>query len=188
MIRLLLLIFLIPTAHASKLFIEPGVFVNMMDGAQATYNDGSNHYKGTMRNTDLSYALKFGLHFGHFEFGLESELYNFTGHFDGKGSGDFTKEAQITYNSLFVGYEFIPHQYIYLAISGRPYMKSGSDTFVEHHNVLSLEYSYHIKDWVSFNFKMETASELDNGATNKKEFTFKDLLLVGFSFPITAEY
>lgn len=175
------------SAFSMSLFIEPGVFVNMMNGAEAVYDDGSDEYHGAMRNGDLSYAIKLGLHSGRYEFGVESEVYNLIGHFEGKGGErDFAKEAQITYNSLFIGYEFVPDQFLYLAVSSFPYMSSGGESYIEKSNLLSLEYSNHLKNWVSLNIKFETASELRNEGSPEKEFHFKNLLLVGFSFPLSG--
>lgn len=174
-------------AQALTLFIEPGVFVNMMDSASAEYKDETGWYDGVIRNGDLSYALKFGLHSGKYEFGIESEVYNFVGHFEGEGEvRDFSKEAQITYNSLFVGYEFVPRQFLYFAVSSHPYMRSGGESYIEKRNIFSLEYSNHIRDWVSLNVKLETASDLENEGEAKREFHFKNLLLVGFSFPLSS--
>lgn len=116
-------------AHATKLFIEPGVFMNMMDSSTAEFEDGSNHYKGTVRNKDLSYAVKFGLHFGHYEFGIETEVYNYVAHLE-SSSGSFTKDMQLTYNSIFFGYEFIPTHFLYLALSNTPYMSAGGKSYL----------------------------------------------------------
>lgn len=187
--KLLLLITLILplNSFANKIFIEPGLFMNMMDSANAEYHDGTSHFDGVMRNKDISYAFKFGMHFGHYEIGLESEVYNFVAHLDDDTNGNFTKDVQLTYNSIFIGYEFIPHQFFYLAVSNTPYMSSGGKSFIERHNVLSLEYSYHIKEWVSLNAKVETASELKVKGGNEEKFKFGNLLLVGFSFPLMQD-
>ena len=184
---LLLILFLPTQVYASKLFIEPGIFINMMNQASAVYDDGYDTYEGKIRNKDLSYAMKFGMHFGHWEFGLESEIYNYVAHFEDDESGDFSEEVQITYNSLFVGYEFVRHHFFYLAISDTPYMTMGGKSFVEHHKVFSLEYSHHIKEWVSFNVKVETASELEVNGSEDENFVIGNLLLVGFSFPLLQE-
>lgn len=173
------------SANSAKLFIEPGVFLNMLDSASAEYNNGTTSFNGAMRNDGLSYAIKFGGHFGHWELGVESELYNLAGHFESK-TGDFSKEATITYNSLFLGYQFIPNNYLYFSVSGRPYMRANGDSFTESHNILSLEYSNHIKKWVSLNVKVETPSEFHNKSLNQT-YSFKELLLVGFSFPLISD-
>lgn len=185
--NLIILFILSSQAYASKLFIEPGIFINMMNNANAEYDDGTNSFSGKMRNKDLSYAMKFGMHFGHWEFGIESEIYNYVAHFEDDTNGDFTKDVQITYNSFFAGYEFIKHHFFYLALSDNPYMSSGNKSYIEHHRVLSLEYSHHIKEWVSFNIKIETASKLEVNGGNEENFKFGNLLLVGFSFPLMQE-
>lgn len=174
-------------AGAKTLFIEPGIFVNMFSSSEANYNDGSNEYTGTIRSKDLSYALKFGLHYGHFEFGIESELYNFVAHLedDDDSTQDLALPLQLNYNSIFIGYEFLPHHFAYIALSNTPKLSSGSVSFTEDHSVVSFEYSYHIKAWVSFNVKWETASEFTN--RSEKELDFKNLLLIGFSFPLNSE-
>lgn len=171
--------------HAGKLFIEPSFFMNMMDSAHADYHSGDKNYSGFIRNRDISYAFKFGAHFGHYEIGIESEIYNFVAHFKDQENGDFTKNIQLTYNSLFVGYEFIKHQFLYLAVSNHPFMSSSGKSFVERKNVFSLEYSYHIKEWVSLNIKVETESELEGG--DSETFGFGNLLMLGFSFPLIQE-
>lgn len=173
---------------AIDVFIEPGVFVDMFDGESVSYYDGNHHYKGTLRNRDLSYALKFGIHYEKFEFGLESEVYSLVSHFDGGGkTANFSKDIQVTYNSFFIGYEFIPKHLIYFSISNTPYLTSGTESYEEDANVLSLEYSYHVKKWVSVNLKIESASTLVNhGSSPEKNFEYKDLILLGFSFPLST--
>lgn len=183
----LLTFFFLAQSHAVALFIEPGFFVNMMDSSKAHYNDGVNKYDGTMRNSGFNYAVKFGLHYGHYEFGIESEVYDFIAHFEDSNAGGFTKDVNITYNSLFFGYEFIHQQFLYVSLSNTPYMTSGGKSFIEHGNVISLEYSNHLREWVSFNVKLESNSELEVKNGNQ-EFSFGNLLLIGFSFPIMADH
>jgi hypothetical protein len=158
----------------------------MMDSAKTEFHDGTNKYEGTLRNKDLSYAVKFGMHYGHYEFGVESEIYNFVAHLE-KDNGNYSQDMQITYNSIFFGYEFLPMQYIYIALSNTPYMSSGGKSYTEDHNVLSLEYSKHIKEWVSLNVKIETASKLEVENNSNETAKFSNLLLVGFSFPLLQD-
>jgi hypothetical protein len=187
---LLLLLLCIPfSTKAMSVFIEPGIFVDMFDGESITYDNGSKEYSGTLRNEALSYAMKFGIHYGRLEIGLESELYNLVGHFHGKnGEENFSKEIHVTYNSLFIGYEFIPKQILYFSVSHTPYITSGTESYSENANVLSLEYAYHIKEWVSVNIKVESASDLElEGSSPHKKISYKDLILVGFSFPLSSK-
>ena len=174
---------------AMDVFIEPGIFVDMFDGESITYNNGDHEYSGTLRNKDLSYAMKFGIHYGKLEIGLESELYNLIGHFHGKSSEEsFSKEIHVTYNSFFVGYELFHKHIFYLSISHIPFISSGTESYSEKANVISLEYSYHIKDWVSVNTKIESASTLEvEGSSPHKTISYKDLILVGFSFPLSSK-
>lgn len=187
-LTLLVLALFTLSSNAMDVFIEPGVFVDMFDGESITYDNGTNEYSGTLRNQSLSYAIKFGLHYEKLEFGLESELYNLVGHFHGKGSEEsFSKELQITYNSLFIGYEILPKQILYFSISHRPYVSSGTESYTEDASILSLEYAYHIKEWVSVNVKIESASNLElEGSDPEKKISYKDLILVGFSFPLSS--
>jgi hypothetical protein len=178
-----MMLFNITSLHAMELFIEPGVFLNMMDSSHVEYDNGTSKTSGTMRNRDLSYAVKFGLHFGHYEFGVESEVYKFVAHYEDGTSQD----VNLTYNSIFFGYEFTRHQFLYIALSNTPYMTSNNISYKEHGNVFSLEYSNHIRDWVSLNIKVETASELEAQDSSGKAIEFSDLLLVGFSFPLGQE-
>lgn len=172
--KLLLLFFVSFPAYSMKLFVEPGVFVNMSNQAHAEYEGDS----GYIRNDGLSYALKFGLHHGHFEYGLESEIYNFVGHFD-DDSGSYSLPMRLTYNSVFFGYEFIDHQFLYLAVSNNPMLSMDGKSFREDKSVISLEYSYHIKEWVSFNVKVETNSEMQVDKGNKEELEFGNLMMIG---------
>ena len=80
--RLIVLLLISFNTHATKLFIEPGVFMKMMDSASAEFEDGSNYSQGAVRNKDLSFAVKFGLHFSHYEFGIKTEVYNDIAHLD----------------------------------------------------------------------------------------------------------
>ncbi len=187
-ITLLIALFTLPT-YATDIFIEPGIFTDMFDGETVTYDDGTKEYEGTLRNSDLSYAIKFGLHIGKWEFGLESEIYNFSAHFKGKGNNaNFAKDIQVTYNSVFVGYEFYPKNIFYLSISNTPYLYTDNESYEDHASIFSLEYSYHIKDWVSVNVKVENSSHLVNkGSSPEKSFSYRDLILVGFSFPLTSK-
>lgn len=175
-------------SFALNVFIEPGIFVDMFDGETVTYDNGNNKYSGTLRNEALSYAMKFGIHYGKLEIGLESELYNLVGHFHGKSNEQsFSKELHITYNSLFVGYEFLPKQILYFSVSHTPFIASENESYSEDSNILSLEYAYHIKEWVSVNVKIESSSTLElEGASPHKTISYKDLLLVGFSFPLSS--
>ena len=185
---ILISLFFISKSYALDLFIEPGLFVDMFDTETVKYNDGSNEYDGTLRNKSLSYAMKFGVHYGKWEFGLDSEVYSLVAHFKGEGSQeDFSKEVHVTYNSLFVGYEFYPKNILYLSISNTPYLTSGTESYTEHTSVFSMEYSYHLKHWVSVNVKVETAAKLkDKSSTTHKTFEYQDLILVGFSFPLST--
>ena len=175
-------------SYAFNVFIEPGVFVDMFDGESITYDSGTNEYAGTLRNKALSYAMKFGVHHGRMEFGLESELYNLNAHFNGKnGEEAFSKEVQVTYNSFFIGYEFIEKNILYFSVSHTPFLTSGNESYSEDANVLSLEYAYHIKEWVSVNIKIESTANLEiEGSDPRKEISYKDLILVGFSFPLSS--
>lgn len=179
---ILIILFSIPSIRAMEVFIEPSIFVNIQDDASIKYDGDS----GVLRSNDLSYALKFGLHFGHFEFGFENESYNYTAHLNNSSTGSYTKELQISYNSLFIGYEFIKHHFIYASLSSKPYASFDNKSFVEDHSVFGLEYSYHIKEWVSLNAKIETASELKQSGGAQEKLRFSDLLLIGFSFPLNA--
>lgn len=185
---LLFLLLFLTKANAFDIFIEPGVFVDMFDSESIRYDNGTEHFSGTLRNRDLSYAMKFGVHYGKFEFGLESEVYSLVAHFKGNGKTEgFSKEIQITYNSFFIGYEFIPKHFFYLSVSNTPYLTSGTESYEEEANVFSIEYSYHLKEWVSVNLKVESASKLENRGSNPlRDFEYKDLVLVGFSFPLST--
>ncbi len=187
--KYLILFFLFySNAYAWDVFIEPGVFVDMFDGESVSYDDGSHEYSGTLRNKDLSYAMKFGLHNGKWEIGLESEVYNLVAHFEGDGiKENFSKEIQVTYNSFFIGYEFYPKNIIYFSISNTPYLTTGTESYEDDHSIISMEYAYHLKDWVSVNIKIENASKLTNkGGATEKTYKYKDLILVGFSFPLSS--
>lgn len=81
---ILIIIFSISPVKAMEVFIEPSFFVNIQDDASFKY-EGEN---GALRSNGLSYALKFGLHFGHFEFGFENESYNYTAHLNNTSTGD----------------------------------------------------------------------------------------------------
>lgn len=167
---------------AQEVFIEPGIFVNMMDSANIKH-DGDT---GVLRSNDLSYALKFGVHYGHYEFGIESEVYNFAAHLKSSDSGDYSHDMQIAYNSIFFGYEFKERHIFYISLSSRPYVEYDGRSYHEKHPVLSAEYSYHLKDWVSVNAKIETASKLEQSGTSDEYLQFGNLLLIGFSFPLIA--
>ncbi|MAZ47475.1 MAG: hypothetical protein CME65_02865 [Halobacteriovoraceae bacterium] len=184
----MIIILISPESKAYNVFIEPGIFVDMFDGESITYVNGDSEYSGTLRNKALSYAMKFGVHHGRIEFGLESELYNLSAHFNGGSGGEgFSKEVQVTYNSLFIGYEILEKNILYFSVSHTPFLTSGNESYSEEANVLSLEYAYHIKEWVSVNIKIESTADLKvEGATPRKEISYKDLVLVGFSFPLSS--
>ncbi len=187
--RIIFIILLcVKNSYALDVFIEPGLFVDMFNTETVNYNDGTNEYSGVLRNKSLSYAMKFGVHYHKWEFGLDSEVYSLVAHFKGEGSQeDFSKEVHVTYNSLFVGYEFYPKNIIYLSISDTPYLTSGTESYTEHASVFSMEYSYHLKQWVSVNVKIETAAKLeDKSSSTHKTFEYRDLILVGFSFPLST--
>jgi hypothetical protein len=185
---LLLTLLLSFSAQASRVFIEPSIFVNMFQNEKLHYDDGSNKYDGVIRNDYLSFALKFGVHFGHWEVGFESEIYRYVAHLEGNGAGDSVLPMNVTYNSIFFGYEFMPHQYLYLSMTAYPYMASGSTSLIEEKNQYGLEYSYHIKDWVSLNAKIEMASHFTDRGSPEKKIELPAMMLVGFSFPINADY
>tara|TARA_B100001971_G_scaffold84647_1_gene78161 strand:- start:271751 stop:272320 length:570 start_codon:yes stop_codon:yes gene_type:complete len=177
----------LPLLAEPMFFIEPGVFMNMYDGAHIEFEDDSGSTSGHIRNSDLSYAIKIGMHHGHFEYGFETEIYDYEAHLD-KSDGHTTENVTITYNGIFVGYEFVKKNFLYFEISLEPYLSAGGKSYHEHKPVFSMEYSRHIKEWVSLNVKLETESEfkvIDSDSNDKVHVG--NMILVGFSFPLLEE-
>lgn len=170
-----------------KFFVEPGVFLNIYDGSSAQFTNSTDETRGVIRNADMSYAIKIGLHHGHFEYGLETEIYDYEAHLK-DDSGDRVEDVKVTYNSAFIGYEFSPKNFIYGSVAFAPYLSSDGKSYLEKHPAFSLEYSRHIKEWVSLNVKMETKAdfEVKNSGSNQK-IELGEVILIGFSFPLLED-
>lgn len=181
---LILALLWVASANATKFFIEPGVFMSMYDNSYVRFEDDDGGESGHLRNTDLSYAIKIGLHSGRYEFGIETELYDYEAHLEGE-NGDEVRNIHITYNSVFIGYEFLKDQFIYGAIALEPYLSADNVSYHEYKPILSFEYANHLKEWVSLNVKLETESEFERpSGKNGEAVRVGTMVLVGFSFPL----